>query len=107
MTGRRLRLALWPAGLAIGLLALGFALAENPPEPALVLVLFPLLGWSFIAAGLIAWEQRPANRTGPLMTLVGFSFFLSALSTVDHPVPYTAGRVVDTLFFGFLIHLLL
>ena len=29
------------------------------------------IGWSFLAAGLVAWEQRPDNRLGLLMTLSG------------------------------------
>src|SRR4051794_20644954 len=107
MTGRRTRVALCAAGLVLGAAALGFASVEDPREPTTILVLGPLLGWSFVLAGYVASERRPANRVGLLMSLVGITFFLSALSTIDAAVPYTAGRALNTLFFGVFIHLVL
>jgi signal transduction histidine kinase len=34
------------------------------------------VGWSFIGAGLIAWRRRPGSRIGPLMIVVGFTWFI-------------------------------
>ncbi len=33
-------------------------------------------GWAFMAAGLIAWDRRPANRMGPLLVAIGFAWFV-------------------------------
>jgi signal transduction histidine kinase len=52
------------------------------------------VGGSFIACGLIAWQRRPENRTGMLMTLVGFLFLAEPLLVeVDSSVAYTLGQV--------------
>ena len=36
----------------------------------------PAVGWSFIGTGLYAWRRRPESRTGVLMVLLGFAWFL-------------------------------
>ena len=41
----------------------------------------------FVAAGLIAWARRPDNRTGILLTLVGFTWFVGALAAVERRRP--------------------
>ena len=79
---RRALVALAVAGFALGL---GGARARaHEPEhddgetttPFIVLAL--TLGWGFIGAGLLAWWHRPEHRLGPMMTLVGFTWFLGA-----------------------------
>jgi signal transduction histidine kinase len=42
-------------------------------------VLYRATGGSFVAAGLIAWQRRPANRVGALMVATGFLFFAEQL----------------------------
>lgn len=39
------------------------------------------VGWSFIGAGLIAWRRRPGSRIGPLMVVVGFTWFIGNLGS--------------------------
>src|SRR5690242_16291104 len=39
-----------------------------------------LLGGSFVGAGLYAWWRCPHNRSGALMTWVGFLWFVAPLS---------------------------
>jgi signal transduction histidine kinase len=34
------------------------------------------VGWSYIGAGLIGWRRRPTSRIGPLMIVVGFTWFI-------------------------------
>ncbi|MCA1720072.1 MAG: histidine kinase [Actinobacteria bacterium] len=50
-------------------------------------------GISFILAGLVAWQRRPENRTGPLMVLLGsLAWFTVNLQFADHnPIAYTIG----------------
>src|SRR4051812_42144853 len=33
-----------------------------------------LIGWSFIAVGLVAWHRRPDSRSGLLMVVFGFAW---------------------------------
>ena len=76
MTGlRRALIGLAVAGLVAGLGTLALALTCDH-ELGRTFVLAIAVGWSFIGAGLYAWWRRPENRTGPLMTLVGFVWFL-------------------------------
>jgi signal transduction histidine kinase len=39
-----------------------------------------LVGWSTIAAGLVAWFRRPGTPGGRLLTAAGFAWFLGAVS---------------------------
>jgi len=71
----------------------------------LVLAIPTALG--FIAAGILARVQRPDNRTGTLLILVGFAWTLGALTTSDYDVVFTIGLLVGTLFTALLAHLLL
>jgi len=104
---RRALIALAVAGLALGLAALALVTTserERDPTPWIVLAL--TLGWGFIGAGLYAWWRRPENRVGPLMTLVGFLWFLGALSSADTAWAYTLGLALGSLWIAALIHML-
>ena len=108
---RSLRLALIGlglAGLAAGAAAL--AIAGSPDHPAHLpsggLVFTPLVGWWFIGPGLFAWWRRPENRFGPLMTAVGFVWFLASLTTSDVPGLFAVGGLFGALPYAFLLHML-
>lgn len=62
---------------------------------------------SFIGAGLIAWWRRPANRTGMLMTAVGFLWLVGDLGFVQHPLPATIALTYQTAYQVVLGHLAL
>jgi signal transduction histidine kinase len=51
----------------------------------------------YVAAGLIAWWQRPANTFGPLMIVAGFTTFLVMLGWSSVDVLYTTGVALDLL----------
>ena len=101
---RRIQLLLWPAGIALGLVAEKVAFGWGDPRhwaPDLA------VGWSFIACGLIASSRRPESRAGPLMTATGFTWFLgnfvhSGVGMVD----WFAARTIY-LHRGPLVHLVL
>ena len=64
-------------GLAIG----GFAAlgqARFGDRPLALNAADLLAGWAFLVAGTIAWQRRPANRIGPLLVLIGFSWFVGS-----------------------------
>jgi signal transduction histidine kinase len=95
------------AGFALGLAALALVTTsqrEDDAAPWLVLAL--TMGWSFIGAGLYAWWRRPENRVGGLMALVGFCWFLGALTSSDAAWAYTVGLVVSSLWIAALVHML-
>jgi signal transduction histidine kinase len=61
----------------------------------------------WIAAGLIAWQRRPENRVGPLMTAVGFSNVAQQLYW-HAALPFTvAALLADFFFAGLYLHLFL
>jgi signal transduction histidine kinase len=104
---RRALIGLAVAGFALGLAALALATtSDREQDPTVWIVLALTLGWGFAGAGIYAWWRRPENRTGPLMTLVGFVWFLGALSSADAAWAYTIGVLVGTLWIGALVHML-
>jgi signal transduction histidine kinase len=73
---RGFRIALWAAAAAaeLGVLLPVFRGGAEPLE-----VIFRLIGGSFAACGLVAWQRRPDSRSGLLMTATGFAFLVAAL----------------------------
>ena len=43
-------------------------------------------GWGFVGAGLVAWWGRPENRTGKLMVVTGFLWFVGSLQGFEDAV---------------------
>jgi hypothetical protein len=82
---RRALIALAIAGFALGLAALALVTtSEREDEEGTVWIVLALtLGWAFAGAGIFAWWRRPDNRVGPLMTLVGFTWFLGSLLSAE------------------------
>jgi len=76
--GRRLRVALVPAGLALGIVAelVSYRSGELDQAAADLLV-----GWVLIGCGLLAWERRSDSRVGPLLTATGVAWFLGGFWT--------------------------
>jgi signal transduction histidine kinase len=104
---RRALIALAVAGLTLGLAALALVTAsDREDDSAAWIVLALTLGWGFAGAGIFAWWRRPENRIGPLMTLVGFMWFLGALRSADTAWAYTLGLLLGTLWIGALVHML-
>jgi hypothetical protein len=103
----RLWLAYWGAALAVGAIGIALVLASNHEDrqvPTLVLGL--LLGWSFIASGLVARARSPDNPTGRLMVAFGFIWFLGALSESNQSLVFTLGAALSSLFAAVFVHLL-
>jgi len=97
------RFALAALGAALGLYAIALAIWE-PGVLTLPLPVHLAIGWSFLVAGLVAWEQRPENRLGLLMTLSGIVWFGRDFDwfgswTADH-----ASELSQNLFLALLVH---
>jgi signal transduction histidine kinase len=83
------------------------ASSDHTPMPGAGIVIGLLISWSFIGTGLYAWWRRPANRFGALMTAVGFTYMLAALTASDDSVVFTIGVVLSSLYFVVFAHMLL
>ena len=91
------------AAFLLGLLAAGGSLALTSSGGGLdafdlTTTLVFLVGCSFFVSGLVAWSRRE-NRLGPLMMLVGLTWFARPLGNVDSSVVFTgAVWLTDTWF---------
>jgi signal transduction histidine kinase len=104
---RRALIGLAVLAFAIGLGSLALILTSDHESPrGLAAALTLVTGWGFAGAGLFAWDRRPGNRTGPLMTAIGFTWFLRALGASNNDVVFTFGALCFTIPFAVLIHLL-
>src|SRR5215208_656110 len=102
----RALIALAVAGFALGLAALALVTTSDRDESPVWIVLALTLGWGFAGAGIYAWWRRPENRIGPLMSLVGFMWFLGALNSANTAWAYTVGLLVGALWIGALVQML-
>jgi signal transduction histidine kinase len=75
-----LRLALWPAGLALG--AFSLAIARDDPFSFVGSSLGGALallgaGWALLACGLAFWGRRSANAVGPILVAASGAWFFA------------------------------
>jgi PAS domain S-box-containing protein len=104
----RLAVVLWTFALALAGLAAGIVASGGRVEHFFTELGLPILvGLTFVAVGLASWVRTPSNRTGALMTAVGFSWFLGALNWSDVALIYTLGSAFGGLVFGWFVWLLL
>lgn len=83
------------------------ATSEHESSRGLAAILMLSAVWGFAGTGLYAWDRRPGNNIGPLMTAVGFAWTFLALSFSNNEVVFAIGVLGGTLAFAILIHLLL
>jgi len=95
---RTLHIALLAAGLSLGVVAhdvqienLGAATTE---ARAWAIVIG---AWLFLVAGVIAWNRRPANLLGPLMTAAGFVLLARQLRYSHNSALFTGFFVIGEL----------
>jgi signal transduction histidine kinase len=81
--------------------------SDHTPKPGAAVAIGLLISWSFVGTGLYAWWRRPASRFGALLTAVGFTFMLGALTASDDRVVFTAGVLLANLYFVVFAHMLL
>src|ERR1044072_511720 len=65
------------------------------------------VGLSFLVSGVIALWRRPENRTGILLVLVAYFWFLGALPESNNDWIFTLGVLVSSLALPAFVHLLL
>ena len=89
-TSNQVRALLLVAASALGL---GMLVGKAQLAPLdLGALLEVVVGWSFVACGVLLWTRRPANRLGLLMALVGMLWLVGRTMTlVPIPAVFTAG----------------
>ena len=103
----RTAVGLWTVALFVAAVATALVLLDDDAESgATTAVLSTAVGLAFVGAGLVAWYRRPENRTGVLMVLVGFTWFLGALTASDRSVPFTLGVTFELLAWGVFAYLI-
>jgi len=104
---RRALLALAALAILAGVGAAALILTSDHTTPrGLAAALILTAGWSFAGTGLYAWDRRPGNNIGPLMTAIGFTFFFQGLSSSNNEVVFAIGIIGSSLPYAILIHLL-
>ena len=94
------------AGLAAGGGVIAVVLASDHQDAQAVWAIFgPAVGWSFIGTGLYAWRRRPESRTGALMVLLGFAWFVYTLQAANSPLVYTFSLVTGGLWGAVFLHI--
>jgi len=106
---RRTLYGLGATGVVLGLLALAAVLTtdHNQQDTKISAVTTLLIGWSFIGAGLFAWNRFPRNRLGMLMSAVGFTWLLGAMAFANVPGVFIIGVLVGSLPIAILVHMVL
>lgn len=110
---RARRLSLLPAGIALGLCAEWAALRRGPLEAAVsrgdirLAVADFVVGLVLVACGLVAWAWRPESRTGALLALAGFAWFLGSFAASGESGFADFGALFLTLHRGPLVQALL
>lgn len=99
------------AGVAAGLACvLGFLHGgyPTPTGPVVAGIAFHLVvGWTFLAAGLVAWVQRPDSRVGPLLTLACLAWFLMTVAMIRQPWAHAIGQITPVLHLGVVAQVML
>ena len=104
---RRALIGLAAVGVVLGVvMAVVAATSDHQTTPGLEAALTLIVAWSFLGTGLISWDRRPDNLTGPLMVAVGFTWLLAQLSASNVPALFVIGVNITGIPFAILIHLL-
>ena len=103
--GRKLWLTVGSAALALGA-ASAVAGVTSSHQSYVWGIVAPLVGWAFVAAGLVGWSLRPENGTGRLLVLVGGTFLvLSTFWAANDPLLFTVGNALGAVYLAIFIQL--
>jgi PAS domain S-box-containing protein len=103
----RVLVGLWTLALlaAAGAVSLVFT-SDHEDEPWVTVALALPVGLCFVGGGLIAWSRRPDNRSGLLMTLVGFTWLAASLAEANGSLLHSIGAAIGSvpfIFFAWLV----
>src|SRR5690242_18853255 len=90
------------AGAAISWLEL---VSDHRTAKVVWAVFAPAVGLSFVATGVYAWRHRPESRSGVLMVLLGFAWFVYCLDAANGELAFTISQVAGGLWGSLFLHL--
>jgi signal transduction histidine kinase len=95
--------------VAAGICAAALVYSSNrEPTPTWAsAVLAVLVGWAYIGSGLIAWRHRPELLLAPVMTFIGFAWFVTFLADSDDSALFTLGTVLENVYLLGFVYLVL
>jgi signal transduction histidine kinase len=99
-----LLLVIW--GLALGAIEIA-VLFSGEVDPPWQVVLFPVVGWVYLAAGAVAWVRRPSNRLGAIMIVGALAWMGAGLTNTPVQSLETAGIILATVPLAVVLHLVL
>ncbi len=104
---RRALIGLGALAFLAGIGSAALILTSDHTTPrGLAVALILTAGWGFAGTGLYAWDRRPGNNVGPLMTAIGFTWFFQGLQSSNSPVVFAIGVIGTPIPYAILIHLL-
>ena len=65
-----------------------------------------LVGWIFVASGLVAWQQWPTQPARPVMIFTGFAWFATFLTDAHTGWAFTLGTAIQSVYlvgFAYLV----
>jgi signal transduction histidine kinase len=80
--------------------------SDTTSSRGLAAALILTAGWGFAGTGLYAWDRRPDNNTGPLMTAIGFTWFFQAMQSSGNEVIFAIGIIGNAVPYAILVQLL-
>ncbi|MEJ2861772.1 histidine kinase [Actinomycetospora flava] len=89
----------------LGLVTVALVLPTPGPRGAYVGLV--VIAWAYVAAGVVAWWQRPSNAIGALLVAGGGAWSLAALANTQVPELIAVGAVAATTPVAVLVQLLL
>src|SRR5581483_1284216 len=98
-----LRAGLGALGAALGIYAIALE-SWKPGAVTLPIVVHVAVGWSFVAAGVVALTRRPDNRIGLLMTLAGIVWFGRDFDWFHSWFAHHASELSQNLFLALIAH---
>ncbi len=93
------------AGVAAALLVLESDREPSPTAASAALAL--VVGLAYVLSGLVALRQRPENRLGAVMVLIGFAWFVTFLADSNQRVVFTLGTVLEDVYLLGFVYLVL
>jgi PAS domain S-box-containing protein len=100
--------AILAGGLALSATAIALTLASNHEStPAFTIAANLVVAWSFIGCGVVALSRQSDAHFGLLMSAVGLTWFLGALSESNNAYVYSVGSLLWSIPLALFIHALL
>ncbi len=99
--------ALATLGVALGVLAYRVQVDNLLQTTSLRSGATVLAAWSFLLAGLVAWNRRPGNRLGPLMVAASIALLCRQFRYSGDPLAFTVFFALGELGYALVAHVAL